>query len=1271
MASEHLQIRTLAVIRASIGLVAMMVGFAADGPGEDGLRTVAERSEYRATARHDEVVALCRRLAESSPSVRLDELGKTTEGRSLPLLIVADPPVKTPEEAARSGKLVVLLLGNIHAGEVCGKEALPMLVREILAEPGHPLLRDLILAVVPIYNADGNERVSKTNRPGQVGPEEGMGQRANAQGFDLNRDFVKLEAPETRALVRFLGRWEPHLFVDTHTTNGSHHRYTITYQGPVNPAGDRDVIEFARRSLFPGVGRAFKERTGLESFYYGNFDRDHTKWTTYGAQPRFSTSYVGMRNRLSVLSEAYAYAPYKTRVLATRDYVRECLAFASAHKDEIARLLDRARSATIAAGRDPKPDDRVAVRCEAKAFPEPATVLGVVEKERDGRRVATDEPKDYRVEMVQDFAPTETVGRPFAYLLPPKEKAAIELLQRHGIELAELREDVELDLEVYRVDRISRVQRAFQGHHEATLEVTPRTQSRRVEAGTVVVPTAQPLGSLAVFLLEPRSDDGLATWNVFDASLAEGADFPAIRLPRPAPLLTSPARPLPEDRPRPRPITFDSAQRGGPRGGLGDSAASVRWLDAEHLMQTKDGRAYKVQATTGRVTPFFDTGPLAEALARLGAIDEEAARALARQVAEPSPFRRRGGGGVTLNPAKTGALFEHEGDLYYATLDGKTAVRLTKTPAREELASFSPDGKLVAFVRDNDLHVVEVATQAERPLTRGGVDRLRHGKADWVYFEEVFNRNSKAYWWSPDSARVAFLEFDDAPVKDHVVVNDTAGARDVEQTPYPRSGDPNPKVRLGLVAAAGGPVRWADLSEYPDDDRLIVLAGWWPDGQSAFAYVQDRAQTWLDVVRIPSSEGPATRLFRETTKAWVDNPGAPHFLGDGTFLLPSERDGWKHLYRFSADGQLQGRVTSGEWEVRSVEHVDESGGWVYFTATKDSPIAVNLYRVRLGGGPVERLTWGSGSHAVAMSPDGRLFVDTWSDVATPSRVALASAEGRVVRTLDRNPARVLDDYRFGPRELVQIKARDGFLLEGELILPPDLDPKRIYPVWFTTYGGPHAPTVSDAWHGGRAWEQALAAEGFVVFRADPSSASGKGAVSTWSAYKQLGVKELQDIEDAIAWLKRKPYVDGARIGMSGHSYGGFMTAYALTHSRLFAAGIAGAPVTDWHDYDSIYTERYMLTPKQNADGYDRTSVVAAAGDLHGKLLILHGAIDDNVSVRNTIRLVHALQQADKDFELMLYPSSRHGILGRHYNRLQVDFIRRTLGGPREKAKGAE
>jgi dipeptidyl-peptidase-4 len=407
-------------------------------------------------------------------------------------------------------------------------------------------------------------------------------------------------------------------------------------------------------------------------------------------------------------------------------------------------------------------------------------------------------------------------------------------------------------------------------------------------------------------------------------------------------------------------------------------------------------------------------------------------------------------------------------------------------------------------------------------------------------------------------------------------------------------------------------------------------------------------------------------LFRETSKAWVEDPGAPVFLKDGSFLFFSERSGWKHFYHYGADGKLKKQLTAGPWEAQAINRVDEKGGWIYFSGTRDNPIASNFYRVKLDGTGLERLTRTPGEHRASVSPSGAFFIDSWDSHQAPPRVQLQRTDGTVVRNIDTNPVRALEEYKLGKFEMVHIQTPDGFTLEGSLLKPADFDPQRRYSVWFMTYGGPHTPTIHDGWAGGRARDQALANLGFLVFRCDPRSASGKGAVSTWTAYRQLGVQELKDIETAIHWLiANHPYVDPTRIGMSGHSYGGFLTSYAMTHSKLFAAGIAGAPVTDWHNYDTIYTERFMNTPQENPEGYKVTSVVKAAANLHGRLLILHGLMDDNVHLQNSAQLILALQRADKDFDVMVYPQSRHGIFGSHYQRLTLDFMKRHLLLPKE------
>jgi dipeptidyl-peptidase-4 len=504
------------------------------------------------------------------------------------------------------------------------------------------------------------------------------------------------------------------------------------------------------------------------------------------------------------------------------------------------------------------------------------------------------------------------------------------------------------------------------------------------------------------------------------------------------------------------------------------------------------------------------------------------------------------------------------------------------------------------------------------------------------------------------------VQFDDRPVPRFTVLDLIPPRQTVENTPYPRAGEPNPVARFGIVPVDGGQVRWADLSNYSESSSLVVRGGWMPESRRAYFYVQDRAQTWLDFCTVPLQGGTPTRLFRETTKAWVNDPGAPRFLKDSSFLLFSERTGWKHLYHFDPSGKDARAITSGPWEARTLHQVDQDKGWVYFSGSRDSSLAENLYRVKLDGTQLERLTMAAGTHQVNVSPTCNLFIDTFSSHTSPTRVQLHQTDGALARVLDTNPVYRIEEYRLSKPEYVQIRTPDGFELEATVMTPPGFDPLRRYPVWFTTYGGPHAPTIHDSWQGGLLRDQLWAQMGFVVFKCDPRSASGKGAVSTWSAYRRLGEQELKDIECAITWLTQKPYIDPGRIGMSGHSYGGFMTAFALTHSKLFAAGIAGAPVTDWHNYDTIYTERYMNTPQENPDGYEATSVVKAARNLHGKLLIAHGIMDDNVHIQNSVQLIQELEQADRDFEVMVYPRSRHGILSKHYQRLFVDFMQRTL-----------
>jgi hypothetical protein len=530
-------VNTRTCLPLSLLALALAAASPADPPDTGPLLTVAEKSGFKATARHAEVVAFCEALARRSPRVRLADLGTSGEGRKLPLLILADPPVSSPEEAARSGKLVVFAMGNIHAGEVDGKEALLMLARELATPRDKSPLDHLVIVLAPLFNADGNERISRDHRPEQAGPEDGVGIRENAAGLDLNRDFVKLDTPEVRALVRFFNRWDPAIFIDCHTTNGSHHRYTITCEGPVCPAGDPRVIALVRDELLPEVGRRLEKRSGYRSFFYGNFAADHGLWETVPAVPRYGTHYFGLRNRLGILSESYSYAPYRDRVLATRDFVRLVFEYAAENRGKIAGLLRDAREAT---------PETVAVRHRMTALPRAFTVLGFEEERKDGRTVATTRPRDYVARYVGVAEPTLSVRRPHAYLVPASLTKVAENLRRHGIALDELREDAEAEVETYRIDK-ARKTGVYQNRTLVAVEATGRKESRRLPAGTVVVRTAQPLGALAAFLLEPQSEDGLCAWSFLADALREGEDYPVLRLPAKAPLKT---RPLPES-PRP------------------------------------------------------------------------------------------------------------------------------------------------------------------------------------------------------------------------------------------------------------------------------------------------------------------------------------------------------------------------------------------------------------------------------------------------------------------------------------------------------------------------------------------------------------------------------------------------------------------------------------------------------------------------------------------------------------------------------------------------
>jgi dipeptidyl-peptidase-4 len=663
---------------------------------------------------------------------------------------------------------------------------------------------------------------------------------------------------------------------------------------------------------------------------------------------------------------------------------------------------------------------------------------------------------------------------------------------------------------------------------------------------------------------------------------------------------------------------------------------------------------------------FDQTGASRPAVANLAQIEAALAAIPGLQADDVAAMLREAEGALAQGAAAL--LLNRASDLFYVN-GAAVAKRLTFDAAPEVGEELSPDGRFASFVRNHNIYLIEVASGRERQLTADGNEELFYGRLDWVYQEEIYGRgNFKGYWWSPDSSAIAFLRLDESPVREFTVVDHIPTTLTTEVTNYPKAGHPNPKVWLGVIPAIGGETVWVDTAAYEPIEHLIVSVGWTPGGDRVVYQVQDREQTWLDVNVANPASGNSTTLMRERTEAFVQQLGEPHWLPDGTFLWFSERSGYKHLYHYGFTAgdtpELLHEVTSGEWEARTLHGV-AADGWVYFSGTADSPIAAQVYRVRLDGSGMTRLSRRAGTHSALFNPGFTRYVDTWSDVSTPPQVRLHAADGTELEVLAANRVEALEGLDLGPVEFLQVPTRDGFMMEAMMIRPPDFDPARRYPVLQYNYGGPHAPVVRNGWGGTTyMWHQMLAQQGYIIWYCDNRSASGKGIKPTWEAYEQLGVVELRDIEDGLTFLQEQPYVDPGRIGIWGWSYGGFMAAYALTHSQSFKAGIAGAPVTDWRLYDTIYTERYMRMPQNNPDGYDATSVVNSAADLHGSLLIVHGTMDDNVHMQNSVQLVYELQKAGKEFDLMVYPRSRHGVRERelvwHLRRTMTDFVLEKL-----------
>ncbi len=604
-------------------------------------------------------------------------------------------------------------------------------------------------------------------------------------------------------------------------------------------------------------------------------------------------------------------------------------------------------------------------------------------------------------------------------------------------------------------------------------------------------------------------------------------------------------------------------------------------------------------------------------------------------------------------------LLSVKGDLFLFSLATGAWEQLTATPEAERDPKLSPDGARVAFRRGHDLYSLEIANKQVTRLTDDGSATLLNGELDWVYPEEL--DLGTAYWWAPDSKRVAYLQFDTAREFTYPQVA-LSGLRAVaEPERYPQAGTPNPEVRVGVVPAAGGATRWIDLG----DTRgfLISRVYWTPDSTGLAIERLNRVQNRLDLLLGDATSGGARPILSESDPYWINQNDLFRFLEDGEFIWGSERDGFRHLYLYSLDGKQRKRITEGNWEVTEIVGVDEAGKKIYYLSTEGSPLERQLYSIKLNGKDRTRVSQGAGTHEISMSPTSEYYLDDFSSLTQPPRStvhAIGGEEWAVFRDASR---KLIDNYALQPAEIAVFKTHDGTELYGRIIKPANFRAGEKYPAVVMVYGGPGAQTVRNAWAGAD-WAQVLAARGFAVWEMDNRGSSGRGHAFETPLYRRFGKTELADQLEGVRYLLAQGFVDPARLGIYGWSYGGFMTLYSLLNAPdVFRAGIAGAPVTNWRNYDTIYTERYLGLPAENAEGYRASSAVEYAAKLKAKLLIVHNFEDDNVLFQNTLQMANALEEAGKIFHMVIYPQKSHGVSGQIRKQLleeTTDFFENNL-----------
>ncbi|MBI4456272.1 MAG: S9 family peptidase [Acidobacteria bacterium] len=593
--------------------------------------------------------------------------------------------------------------------------------------------------------------------------------------------------------------------------------------------------------------------------------------------------------------------------------------------------------------------------------------------------------------------------------------------------------------------------------------------------------------------------------------------------------------------------------------------------------------------------------------------------------------------GYVWSPDSRNLLFTSAGNLYFYDWSKKTARSFLPNVTGLKDPKFSPDGNWISFLKNNDIWIAPTAGGLPRQLTQGGTKNVLNGDLDWVYQEEFALRTG--YDWSPDSRHIAFLQLDQTHVGEKPIVDFIARPHaTIEMQKYPKAGEKNPKVRLGVVTL-GGKESWLNTaSEYVP--RLQ-----WADSKTVSVQLLNRHQNELDLVLWDIQTGRWTRVVKERGNEWVNVSDTLRFLPHDEILWASERDGFNHLYLYRRTGEFVRRLTQGDWEVTAVNAVDTTHGWVYCTTTEKNPIQRHVYRVRLNGAGMERLSQDDRTHAIHMDPTNSYYVDITSSFLIPPQYS-------VVKVANFSPSSFftsgsLNEFDLITPEVIELKAPDGAPIRLMILRPDGLQPNQKYPVLVYVYGGPNAPVITDTFGGERfMWHQWMAHRGYVIAYIDDRTSAVLGHKYETALYKKFGFVALADHRVALQYLTSLSFVDADRIGLWGWSGGGYTTCFNMCNaSDIFKVGVAVAPLTDFRDYDTIWTERYMGLPTENPDIYEQSSATTHASKLSGRLLLIHGTADDNVHLQNSIQMAQKLIEAGKTFDIFLYPGKTHALAG--------------------------